>query len=126
MHVAAHKGSACNQPPVPGAPLLPPHGPQNPELRQALRRLRDVPRCPEGATPAPDLVSVLQGALEQQGGGGAGAAAGSGEGQDSRAAGGAGAFAGVVGALRRLGVEGTVGAVVKAGARVAIEAAGRV
>ncbi|GLC44272.1 hypothetical protein PLESTB_000759700 [Pleodorina starrii] len=83
-----------------------------PDVRQTLRSLRDVPRVPEGAPPAPDLLSVLQEGVAAASGSGGGAAARS-------------VLSGVTGAVREWGLEGTAGAVVKAGARVALEAASR-
>ncbi|KAG2488487.1 hypothetical protein HYH03_012991 [Edaphochlamys debaryana] len=104
------------------------------DVRTALRSLRDLPRTPEGAPPAPDLVSVIQEAVasssgpgpqqQQQAGPGAGAQEGAGPGAGRRRP--DTVLAGVAQALRGLGVEGTVGAVVKAGAKVALEAAARV
>ncbi|GFR40371.1 hypothetical protein Agub_g919 [Astrephomene gubernaculifera] len=91
---------------------------QAPDVRQTLRTLRDTPRIPEGAPPAPDLISVLQEGLAATAAGARGGAAG-GAGQ------GPSVLSGVAGAVREWGVEGTVGAVVKAGARVALEAAER-
>jgi ubiquinone biosynthesis monooxygenase Coq7 len=80
---------------------------QAPEVRQALRQLRDAPRACEGAPPAPDLVSVLQAAASSSGAN-------------------AGALAsGVAKALRDLGVDGTVAGLVKVGARTAWDAAAR-
>ncbi|PNH10828.1 Ubiquinone biosynthesis protein COQ7 [Tetrabaena socialis] len=83
------------------------------DVRLVLRQLRDVGRTPEGAPPAPDLVSVLQEGVAAAGFGGGGLA----DGQSL--------VAGVTGALREMGLEGTVGAVVKASARVALETASR-
>ena len=80
---------------------------QAPEVRQALRQLRDAPRACDGAAPTPDLVSVLQQAA-------------------SSSAGDAGTLAaGVAKALRDLGVDGTVAGLVKAGARSAWDVAGK-
>ncbi|KXZ45099.1 hypothetical protein GPECTOR_58g548 [Gonium pectorale] len=100
---------------------------QAPDVRQALRGLRDLPRAPEGAPPAPDLVSVLQEAFvaASRGGGGVGGGAAGEGGPATASAGGPSLLSGVAGAVREWGVEGTVGAVVKAGTRVALEAASR-
>ncbi|GLI70082.1 hypothetical protein VaNZ11_014855 [Volvox africanus] len=81
------------------------------DVRQAMRSLRDVPRIPEGAPPVPDLVSVLQQGLAGSSGGSSASASS--------------IMSAVGGAVREWGPEGTVGALVKAGARVALEMAAR-
>ncbi|GIL87392.1 hypothetical protein Vretimale_1685 [Volvox reticuliferus] len=81
------------------------------DVRQAMRSLRDVPRIPEGAPPTPDLVSVLQQGLTSSGNG-SGPSASS-------------IMSAVGGAVQEWGPEGTAGALVKAGARVALEVAAR-
>ncbi|EFJ41081.1 hypothetical protein VOLCADRAFT_107843 [Volvox carteri f. nagariensis] len=89
-----------------------------PDVRHTLRSLRDLARIPEGAPPAPDLISVLQegvaaAAASSSGSGGAPAAAAS------------SLLSGMAAAAREWGLEGTAGALVKAGARVALQAAAR-
>ncbi|KAG2438334.1 hypothetical protein HYH02_011030 [Chlamydomonas schloesseri] len=117
---------------------------QAPDVRRALRSLRDLPRAPDGAPPAPDLVSVIQEGVAAataapaaaaaappppgsedaaQGAGGPAAAAAAAAGAAAR---GPTVLAGVARALRELGLEGGVGAVVKAGARVALDVAAKV
>ena len=108
-------------------------------MRRALRSLRDLPRLPDGAPPAPDLVSVLQegvaaataAAAPPPGDDGAAGPAAAAAAAAAGAAAGAAArgptvLAGVARALRELGLEGGVGAVVKAGARVALDVAAKV
>jgi ubiquinone biosynthesis monooxygenase Coq7 len=90
-----------------------PHLVQAPDVRRTLRSLRDLGRVPEGAPAAPDLMSVVQEGVAAASGSGSGGAAAS------------SVLSGVTGAVRSWGVEGTAGAVVKAGARVALEAAAR-
>ncbi|KAG2429605.1 hypothetical protein HXX76_010838 [Chlamydomonas incerta] len=108
---------------------------QAPDVRRALRSLRDLPRAPEGAPPAPDLVSVIQEGVAAAtaaapplpgGDGSAGPAAAAAAAAGAAAARGPTVLAGVAKALRELGLEGGVGAVVKAGARVALDVAAKV